>query len=295
MLKEDGTAHWNSPNNGATNEFGFTALPAGLRSGWDGDFYNLGTSVGFWSSTESNYYESWYWRMEYDNDDATKHYHQWPYGYSVRCIQLLDSPIIDCDELLIDDRNEESYTTILIGDQCWMGENLNIGNRVDITVNQSNNSELEKHCYNDLESNCDIYGGLFEWDELMQYSSTPGIQGICPVGWHIPTDEEYSLLVDYLGDENTAGGKMKEQGTAHWNSPNTGATNESNFTALPGGVGDNSVYLFGQLGIEARFWSSTYLSSNSAWYRTLFYDSEIVSRSSISRNGVSLSVRCLKN
>jgi uncharacterized protein (TIGR02145 family) len=100
---------------------------------------------------------------------------------------------------------------------------------------QADNGVIEKYCYEDTASNCDIYGGLYSWDEMMQYSYTEGGQGICPQGWHIPTSAEYNALSDFLGGENVSGGKMKETGTAHWNSPNTGATNSSGFTALPGG------------------------------------------------------------
>ena len=126
------------------------------------------------------------------------------------------------------------YNTVMIGEQCWFKENLNVGIRIDASQYESNNNIIEKWCYDDLESNCNIYGGLYWWDEIMNYSSIQGVQGICPPGWHIPTDNDWCILTLFIdptvdcstgGESGTdAGGKMKEAGTAHWSYPNTGAT-----------------------------------------------------------------------
>jgi len=80
----------------------------------------------------------------------------------------------------------ETYQTILIGSQCWFQENLNVGTRINGSSNQTDNGEIEKYCYNNLDANCVTYGGLYQWDEAMQYVTTAGTQGICPDGWHIP-------------------------------------------------------------------------------------------------------------
>jgi uncharacterized protein (TIGR02145 family) len=120
-----------------------------------------------------------------------------------------------------------------------MAENLNVGTKINSTSDgqlQTDNEILEKYCYNNDIANCNIYGGMYEWNEAMQYDTTEGAQGICPDGWHIPTDAEWTTLTTFLGGESVAGGKMKEAGFAHWYSPNTGATNESGFTGLPGGA-----------------------------------------------------------
>jgi len=95
------------------------------------------------------------------------------------------------------------------------------------TEGMSNNWLIEKYCYDNNSDNCDEYGGLYQWNEMMEYTTTPGVQGICPTGWHLPTINEWTLLVDYLGGMTVAGGKMKETGTVHWRTPNIGATNES--------------------------------------------------------------------
>ena len=81
-----------------------------------------------------------------------------------------------------------------------MAENLNVGTRISGSSNQTNNSIIEKYCYDDLEANCNTYGGLYQWDEAMQYSATEGVKGICPTGWHLPTDAEWTTLADFLAE-----------------------------------------------------------------------------------------------
>ncbi len=142
----------------------------------------------------------------------------------------------------------QSYATVQIGDQCWFRENLNVGIMVSDHstgvphTHCSDNDTIEKYCYNQDTEKCAEYGGLYDWNEMMQYGNVPGSQGICPVGWHIPSDAEWCELLTYLDpsvDCNAgnvtgvdAGGKMKEPGLTHWASPNTGATNQSGFSAL---------------------------------------------------------------
>jgi uncharacterized protein (TIGR02145 family) len=172
-----------------------------------------------------------------------------------------------CGQPYTDTRNYKVYNTVAIGNQCWMKENMNIGNRINGSLGQANNAAIEKYCYGDLESNCDIYGGLYQWDEMMQYTTTSGGQGICPDGWHIPTITEYSDMITYLGGSSVAGGKLKEDGLTRWALPNTGATNSSGFTGLPGG---GYVSGFHDLTTYGYFWSSDhtydieYLMYNSA-------------------------------
>jgi uncharacterized protein (TIGR02145 family) len=171
--------------------------------------------------------------------------------------------------IVIDPRDGNTYNTVQIGNQCWMSQNLNIGMKIPGNVNQINNSIIEKYCISDLESNCDEYGGLYQWDEAMQYSTSPGVQGICPTGWHLPTNEEWITLSTFLGGGLYSGGKLKEAGYAHWAPPNTGATNSSGFTALPGGYRT----ILGNLGglcSHATFWSSSQGSVQTAWGQYLY-------------------------
>ncbi|MEI7620551.1 MAG: FISUMP domain-containing protein [Candidatus Falkowbacteria bacterium] len=198
------------------------------------------------------------------------------------------------------------YPTITIGAQVWFASNLNLGNMITGATSQTNNSVLEKYCYGDNSSNCDIYGGLYQWSETMQYSTTEGVQGICPTGWHIPTDAQQNILDQYLTDSpNTcdanrngnwgcanAGGKLKEVGFAHWNSPNTGATDSVGFTALPAGSrsGGGS---FSSNRTGTVFWSSS-ISGPSAWARLLGTSNSGTVRY-LDGQAYAFSVRCLKD
>jgi len=189
----------------------------------------------------------------------------------------------------------KTYNTIQIGQQCWLRENLNVGIKVAGDQNQANNGIKEKYCYDDDDANCTLYGGLYQWDELMQYDTIPGTQGLCPSGWHIAEDSEWIILRNNLGGESVAGGKMKETGTQHWNSPNTGATNESGFTGLPGGY---RYYIMGssfwEAGNVAYFWTSTIAGPVFPVFYILRYNNgNLISNSQLPSWG--LPARCLKD
>lgn len=129
-----------------------------------------------------------------------------------------------CGDDLTDNRDGQSYATVLIGSQCWMAENLNYGTMIQSNApghQMSDNGVVEKYCWNNVQSNCDNSidhpGGYYEWQEAVQfYSGQPSqpVQGVCPDGWHIPSQSEYSALVSQLGGSNVAGGKMKVGGTS---------------------------------------------------------------------------------
>ncbi|MCX6272687.1 MAG: hypothetical protein NTU44_16015 [Bacteroidetes bacterium] len=218
------------------------------------------------------------------------------------------SPTFTCGSPFTDTRDGKVYNTVQIGTQCWMKENLNIGTMVT-SVNTgsshsecSNNGIIEKYCYNNDPANCAVYGGLYDWDEMMQYTATPGTQGICPTGWHIPADAEWCILTTFLdatvncsvwGFSGTnVGGKMKETGTTHWYSPNTGATNSSGFTALGAGYRYHYGYFY-DLAYYAVFWSSSEYSASHGLSRPLLYDYAGISRS-YSLKTYGFSVRCAR-
>jgi len=218
--------------------------------------------------------------------------------------QLPASPW-QCGDDLNDTRDGQYYTTVQIGTQCWMAENLNIGTMIVGSINQSQQVPeiIEKYCYNNSTSNCDTYGGLYQWDEMMQYSTTPGVQGICPPGWHLPTDGEWctlenevdagSVSCSAIGWRGTdAGGNIKETGTTHWHNPNIGATNSSGFTALGSGY-RNTNGTFGSLTYGAYMWSSN-VSGSTAWDRRLWHGYTEVNRYYGSKT-LGYSVRCLKD
>ena len=218
----------------------------------------------------------------------------------------------NCGDVIIDDRDSQSYTTIQIGTQCWFAENLNIGTMINSTNGgtnsngeQTNNSVIEKYCFNNNTSNeCDTYGGLYQWNEMMQYVTTSGTQGICPTGWHLPTDIEWMILEEEVESTtgvnwNTTGwrgsdvgGNLKESGTTHWVSNNTGATNTSGFTGLPGGIRlTNSSFI--NLTTHSFHWTSNENGSDT-WYRSLHNNFTTIDRTYHDKD-YGLSVRCLKD
>ena len=162
---------------------------------------------------------------------------------------------------------------VKIGDQVWMTENLNLsvfrnGDAIPEakTVEEwlkAGKEGKSAWCYyeNDL-ANGEKYGKLYNW-----YVVNDSRQ-LAPEGWHVASDAEWQTLVDYYGGQEVAGGKMKETGTVNWNSPNTGATNEHGFSALPGGHRDSKGQFF-NMRHYATFWSSTNCNKISAWKRHL--------------------------
>jgi uncharacterized protein (TIGR02145 family) len=191
------------------------------------------------------------------------------------------------------------YNAITIGNQTWMKENLKTTkyrNYTDIPLV----TEVEDwfllttpgYCwYNNNSDNKDTDGALYNW-----YAVDVGRNGdknICPIGWHVPSDTEWSILMAYLGGDSVAVGKLKEIGNVHWDNPNTDATNESGFTALPGGARDYGAAFFGS-GRYGYWWSSTAIAVGGAWSRYVGFDGSGGSRSA-SLNQCGFSVRCLKD
>ncbi len=193
---------------------------------------------------------------------------------------------------LVDTRDGNEYETVQIGNQCWMKENLKWLPRVNPPLNTSNTTECYYvYAYNDsnvslvkVEDNYQTYGALYNW---------PAAIKACPPGWHLPSDNEWKVLIDYLGGGEVAGGKMKTTGTNHWNNPNTGATNSSGFTALPGGCRYTDGSFYG-LSYYGYWWSSSEYDASYAWGRYLYYSSADVLRYFYDKSS-GFSVRCLKD
>ena len=185
------------------------------------------------------------------------------------------------------------YKTVTIGTQVWFQENLKVtklndGTAIDLVTDDAawGNTATSQYCwYGNNMSNKTVYGALYNCYCVKTNK-------LCPAGWHVPTDAEWTALSDFLGGEDVAGGKMKETGTAHWLSPNTGATNESGFTAVPGGY-RHKLSFAGQMGEYAYFWSST-LSISQNYLRDLGNSTAELGRyDNQFENG--LSVRCIKD
>jgi uncharacterized protein (TIGR02145 family) len=197
------------------------------------------------------------------------------------------------------------YNTIQIFSQCWLKENLNVGVMIPGSGEMSDDGVKEKYCPGNLELGCDMYGGLYQWDEMMQYTMQPRVQGICPPGWHLPDDEEWNVLegaVDGyhgIGDPEwdiaeewrgfDAGTKLKS--TTGWNFSGNGS-DQFGFTALPAGMRIPSGS-FAEAGASAFGWASSG-GGLSAWFHMLSYGSSKVYKSlSIWQYG--MSVRCIRD
>lgn len=182
----------------------------------------------------------------------------------------------------------KTYHTVQIGNQIWLKENLDVGTMIPGNQNASNNGTIEKHCYDNDPANCAAFGGLYRWEEAMQYVVNEGAKGICPNGWHIPTMAEWNTLIETI-QNNGNSLKAKGQGTA------TGAgTDSTGFSALLGGYSTPSGYFYDK-GTETHFWSTT-PSSSSGYYKFLYLnDDENYISSGISTKNYGFSVRCLKD
>jgi uncharacterized protein (TIGR02145 family) len=198
----------------------------------------------------------------------------------------------------ITDVEGNSYKTVYIGTQQWMGENLKtakysdgttIPNITDNTQWSSNTTGAWSYYNNDAANNAK-YGKLYNWYAVNQ--TTNGNKHICPTGWHVPTDAEWTVLTDYLGGESVARGKMKEAGTTNWISPNIDGTNVSLFTGLPGGLRFSSGN-YVDIRVGGYWWSSTEYDIVIARYRSLSSTYGLYASNTNKGNGYS--VRCLKD
>ena len=186
------------------------------------------------------------------------------------------------------------YHTVTIGTQVWMVENLkttkyNDGTVIPLVADSVAwiNLTMSGYCwYHDSITYKEPYGALYNW-----YAVRTG--KLAPKGWHIPTDSEWTILTTYLGGDSIAGGNMKEAGLTHWNSPNTGATNSSGFTALPGG-GRNLDGIFNSMVGYGGWWTSTEFSATDAWNRSLSSYKAVVYRCNYSKKD-GFSVRCVRD
>jgi uncharacterized protein (TIGR02145 family) len=191
---------------------------------------------------------------------------------------------------------------------------VNAGAMVQGANDQANNGILEKYCYNNDTANCSIYGGLYQWAEAVQYQNgasntaspspafTGNIKGICPTGWHVPSDGEWCTLTTFLDSTvncnsigwsgTDAGGKMKSTSSL-WNSPNAGATNSSGFSALSGGY--RLLNTFNFIGIYTDFWSSSESSASNAFFRYLSNNDPYCSRNNNVSKNYGFSIRCIKD
>ncbi len=234
--------------------------------------------TGLESQTKYNF------RIKAENDLGTVYSE---YLTITTVITGIESTVVDIDG--------NTYKTIGIGYQEWMAENLktrkyNTGDSIYFVENDSIWAQLTSPgcCWyaNDSVSNFDTYGALYNW-----YAVDGG--QLCPSGWHVPTNDDITELVKYVGGMGVAGGMLKEKGTEHWNSPNTGATNKYGFSALAGGKRlANGIFDFEK--VEANWWISTeYSTLNGSFFYILFNYGNSFQVYSSKKNG--MSVRCVKD
>jgi uncharacterized protein (TIGR02145 family) len=220
----------------------------------------------------------------------------------------------------IADTDGNTYPTILIGTQCWTASNLKVtkyNDGVTLIPNETNNSNWEflttgarsEYVAPGVTGYVSTYGYLYNWYAAAGIITNGGspTKNICPLGWHVPTSTEWTNLINHLGGNTVAGGKMKSVGTTYWNSPNTGADDSSRFSALPGGYRDPGYAYsgyddsFSSIGNKAFFWSATEYGGINSWFSTLYYNNVYVDLGYAivydGRGSKSLgaSVRCLKD
>ncbi|MCD4723662.1 MAG: hypothetical protein K8R63_02380 [Bacteroidales bacterium] len=197
------------------------------------------------------------------------------------------------------------YNTIQIFSQGWLKENLNVGIMIPGGQWMSNDSIIEKYCYENEPDSCMKYGGLYQWNEMMQYITQQGRRGICPPGWHLPTDEEWKVLEGAVDSQYGIGDPVWDnynprgydagtnlKATSGWNNNGNG-TNLFGFSGLPGGS-RNSAGFFWNIGFCGFWWTSTECIYG-AWYRTLYCGYPGVSRNDGDKYDFGLFVRCLRD
>lgn len=203
-----------------------------------------------------------------------------------------------------DSRDGNTYNWVKIGAQTWMAQDLKyLPSVVGQTTGSFSFPYYYVYGYNGTNvteakatTNYNTYGVLYNWPAAMagapsSNSNPSGVQGVCPTGWHLPSDAEWSQLTTFLGGASVAGGKLKA--TTLWNSPNLGATNETGFTGLPSGVRHGTSY-FIENGRDVIYWSSTQNVPGNVWEQNLNFSSNALGRSS-NYNDLGFSVRCVKN
>lgn len=203
-------------------------------------------------------------------------------------------PPFVCGSTLVDSRNSQEYPTVQIGTQCWIAKNMNYNDGCASNTWVLNTDTRWCGCYDNIAANCTTYGLLYQWSAAMTGTTTEGAQGICPLGWHVPSSADFNTLATYLGGDSVGGGKLKQTGTTYWNSPNTGATNEYNFNLIAPGYRLYSNSNFTAIKSSSYIWSSSAYYSDEAYCRMIEYNSSAFTVG-IGVKKLSFPVRCILN
>jgi len=209
---------------------------------------------------------------------------------------------------LIDARDGNIYKTVSIGTQEWMAENLRYLPQVSPPESGSATEPfyyVHDYIGNSIEeakasSNYPTYGVLYNWPAAMAEaessdSNPSGVQGVCPAGWHLPSHAEWQQLITHLGGARYAGGKLKEISITHWKNPNTGATNETGFTALPNGT--RTIFgKFSSKGFFSMWWTATEFTQGDSWnFFIPYYNAMIIENFDKNNTSAALTIRCVKD
>lgn len=275
-LKEEGLCHWNSPNANATDEYGFAALGGGIR--YTSGYGSIGQFGSWWTSTILNPSISITRDIYYNTGNIMSGGTNPKVGLSVRFIKDILCP------------------DVTIGTQVWTSCNLNVTKyrdgsdilHVTDTATWSNLSVGAWCYYNNDPSTEATYGKLYNWYAV----NDP--KGLAPIGYHVPSDAEYTTLSNFLGGLAVAGGQLKETGITNWLTPNTGATNSTGFTAVPGGQRDTNGN-FSSFGIINLLWTSSSIDSLHAYIRGFQYNSDDMFTSTSYVKDYGMSIRLVKD
>jgi uncharacterized protein (TIGR02145 family) len=195
-------------------------------------------------------------------------------------IAVAPSSSFTCGNSVIDIRDNKIYPTLAIGSQCWFVKNLDFGNQIPLTQSQSENCSFEKYCYGNDATNCTTFGGLYQWDEMMQHENEISGQGFCPPGWHIPSENEWTVLFTTLSDIGHAGTALKTGGSSGFNALLAGAVFNFNTSTLK----NNATF----------FWTSSASQAKKAWSHGMHLENAGVSTyPSLKSNA--FYIRCLKD
>jgi uncharacterized protein (TIGR02145 family) len=205
-------------------------------------------------------------------------------------------PVQTCPGIPFVEYGGEKYPTVLINNRCWFAKNLNIGTMITVYTQMTDNGIIEKYCYADKSENGQIYGGLYQWEEIMQYQTKEESRGICPEGWHIPTNREFVELLIYCDNYWPY---LISNSSGYWNHDfeYPEYQNLSGFSALPGGWSFTEGERFFHLNEEVAFWSSKAIDDSIAiafgMPDDIWLTNQIFSKPEVLSAG--LSVRCIKD
>ncbi|PBC73449.1 fibrobacter succinogenes major paralogous domain-containing protein [Fibrobacter intestinalis] len=313
-------------NDGSTDEYGFSVLPAGSRLGGGDGYHYAGERADFWTSTEVSSDDAYYWEFSsaYGRVFSDYHYHKYS-GYSVRClrdsgafndssafnqntepvssssVEAVSSSSIDYGEFT-DSRDGQVYKTVKIGEQIWMAENLKYA-----YLQPTSTEDSSSFCYRNEPDSCAKYGRFYWWSAAMdsagvfsdggkgcgykvKCNATESVRGVCPKGWHLPSNTEWKILFATVGDTSIAGILLKSK--SGWYSDGYGM-DIYGFSVLPAGYCGGTGH-YGNVGKGAYFWSSTEDGSNDAYFWGFDSGYEGVFSGYFDKS-LGYSVRCLKD